>query len=109
MKMPKTRCVDFQNKFVQDLPDHYAERMWKIRVSSQNGRAKKLAIEGTLTYEGVIKVLEDHEYKCALCKSLEFISLDHKIALTKGGLNVDSNIQPLCRMCNTIKSNRQSV
>lgn len=24
-------------------------------------------------------------------------------------LNIDSNIQPLCRMCNTIKSNHQSV
>ena len=41
--------------------------------------------------------------KCALCKSVLDLTMDHKIPLTKGGTNALENIQILCRRCNQKK------
>lgn len=49
-----------------------------------------------------------HDYKCVNCKEdlieREF-DIDHKIPLAAGGKNSIENLQPLCKICHTKKSN----
>lgn len=46
------------------------------------------------------------QYRCVCCKkwfSKEKITVDHIIPLRKGGINCLSNLQPMCRPCNSRK------
>ena len=42
--------------------------------------------------------------KCKYCKSIENLTLDHKIPKILGGKNEIGNMQCLCKRCNGIKS-----
>ncbi|MBC8273501.1 MAG: HNH endonuclease [Chloroflexi bacterium] len=53
------------------------------------------------------KMLEEYNGRCAICgESLtaDTIILDHKIPSAEGGANHPLNIQPLCSLCNSGKS-----
>ena len=53
------------------------------------------------------KMLEEHNGRCAICGellTLDSVTLDHKIPLAEGGTNHPLNIQPLCSLCNSGKS-----
>ena len=50
-------------------------------------------------------------YKCVSCKKWfpkSEITVDHIIPKRKGGLDVISNLQAMCRSCNSSKRDRQS-
>ena len=42
-------------------------------------------------------------YACVLCGSFEQIAIDHKEAVVNGGTNKPSNLQTLCKSCNSRK------
>jgi 5-methylcytosine-specific restriction endonuclease McrA len=44
--------------------------------------------------------------KCGVCLETKPLTKDHIIPLSKGGDNYISNIQPLCRNCNSKKHNK---
>lgn len=50
--------------------------------------------------------LKQLDGKCQLCGTIENITIDHIISLSKGGTNLIANLQPLCRSCNCSKSNK---
>jgi len=53
------------------------------------------------------KMLEEYNERCAICGELltvDSVTLDHKIPLAEGGTNHSLNIQPLCSLCNSGKS-----
>jgi len=53
------------------------------------------------------KMLEEYSGRCAVCGGLltvDSMTLDHKIPLAEGGTNHPLNIQPLCSLCNSGKS-----
>lgn len=65
--------------------------------------------EGAHTYEEweAIKLLYKHTCPSCLRKEPEIkLSVDHIVPLTKGGTNNIDNVQPLCRNCNSKKSNK---
>ena len=43
---------------------------------------------------------------CSYCGRANDLTVDHIIPLSRGGLSVPSNVQVLCRICNSEKSNR---
>lgn len=51
-------------------------------------------------------IIEKLGASCLNCGSEEDITLDHIIPVSKGGLNTLSNLQPLCRPCNSTKGTK---
>lgn len=69
-------------------------------------RARKLEAEGTYTQKEWRAVCSEHGHLCAMCNQKKPLTQDHIIPLSKGGSNWISNIQPLCRSCNSKKGAR---
>jgi 5-methylcytosine-specific restriction endonuclease McrA len=69
-------------------------------VSNHNRRALKRGAPGAITRGRVRALLA---LPCAGCGTAEAITVDHIVPLSKGGHNVDVNLQPLCICCNRRK------
>lgn len=70
------------------------------RIKKQRRRAA-----GTLTVEDWELVLDVYGHACLACGKDE-VTIDHVIPVSCGGLNVISNVQPLCGFCNTSKGTK---
>jgi hypothetical protein len=69
-------------------------------------RAAKFGATGSFTVEEWLGLCAQYEHKCAECHAQAPLTADHIIPLTRGGTNDIDNIQPLCRPCNSRKSNK---
>lgn len=49
------------------------------------------------------KVLNKYKHTCVNCGTKEKLSIDHIIPVSKGGKDLFSNLQVLCRSCNSKK------
>jgi len=56
-----------------------------------------------VAYEVRLLVFKRDEFRCRLCGSERDITIDHIIARSRGGSNDESNLQTLCRRCNSSK------
>lgn len=78
----------------------------KMKVYVRNRRLKKKNIGGSHSNKEWEIMKKDYNYMCACCKKFEpYIKLteDHIIPIHLGGNDYISNIQPLCRSCNSKK------
>lgn len=75
------------------------------RAQIETRRARKLNAPGRFTSKDIIALRVAQNDKCNGCdKSLEDgYTIDHKIALARGGTNYPDNLQLLCRVCNSRK------
>lgn len=72
------------------------------RVTFQNDRHNS---RQRLSVRDWLQVLSYCDFACKACKKKHsLLTLDHISPLSKGGLNVKENIQPLCSSCHDIKS-----
>src|SRR3990167_20860 len=73
----------------------------------QNKReAKKRIGGGSFSFEQWVDLKKKYNYICLCCKQQEpfiVLSIDHIVPISMGGTNDISNIQPLCRKCNSQK------
>jgi hypothetical protein len=49
------------------------------------------------------RIFERDSYRCLACGSKADLTVDHIVPVIHGGTNVDSNLQTLCRPCNSAK------
>lgn len=62
---------------------------------------------GNLTFEQWKQLLEVHDNRCAYClEKSEKLTMDHIIALSKGGEHTQDNVVPACKSCNSSKHDR---
>lgn len=96
-------------EYVQRQQEHEKERRKSDRVKQMrivwenNRRARKIG-NGVVTQDEWNAVLEFYGYKCLRCKRTDVpLTQDHVMPLKLGGKHSISNLQPLCRSCNSIK------
>jgi len=73
---------------------------------SKQRRARIAKATGTHSETDWLELKKKYNYMCLCCKKQEpFVKLteDHIVPLSVGGSNDISNIQPLCRSCNSAK------
>jgi len=121
-KKNKERVRVYQNNWFAKHPD--ADKIYHKRYRTRHpDRIKSQSAErrgaiGTFTSTEWEDKKKKFDFKCAICGISEIellnntgmgLTLDHIIPLSKDGLNVIDNIQPLCKSCNSRKGNRVSV
>lgn len=79
-----------------DLVVQYATRR-RIRLANA---------EGSHTHQEWLAVVWAQQFCCAHCGSYELLTRDHIVPITKGGSDYISNIQGLCRSCNSRKKDK---
>lgn len=79
----------------------------KVAAISSRYRARKMGSDGNFTTEEFRRLCEKYGNRC-LCCGRDDVALhaDHVVPLTRGGRNDISNIQPLCKSCNSAKATR---
>ncbi len=66
-------------------------------------RTRKALCIGSHTSDQWLGLCGVYGMRCAACHGLKPLTRDHIVPLSKGGTDYISNIQPLCRQCNSAK------
>lgn len=88
---------------------YYQANPAKHRLRAMRYYARKISNGGLFTEAEWITLKARFEHTCLCCGRREpdiRLSPDHIVPISKGGLNVASNIQPLCERCNKSKGAR---
>ena len=101
---------DYRRRYEKD-PTPMRERMKRYakahpEISSRNYRRRLEQLRqagGSHTKAEWLEVIRTQENRCAHCREIVTLTKDHIIPLSKGGGDYISNIQGLCRPCNTRK------
>lgn len=70
--------------------------------------ARERGAEGSHTLEEWQELKRKFGNKCVICRAKKSLTKDHIIPLSEGGTDYISNIQPLCRSCNSKKWKRKT-
>ena len=86
----------------KDLCESCCSEAWKNYENARGGNCtanvKRKAISGALRV-----YIHNRDKKCLKCGSHDNLTIDHVIPVSMGGTNHHSNLQLLCRSCNSIK------
>lgn len=80
----------------------------KKRFYERTREARIRCNGGNFSWSEWKKMKQEYKYTCPACLKKEpeiELTIDHIIPVSKGGKHTKSNIQPLCRFCNTSKNN----
>ncbi len=82
----------------------------RLRYHCARYRARKLGSSGTHSQTEWEKLKESYGNACVCCKDGNVkLTEDHILPLSKGGSDDISNIQPLCKPCNSRKKDKYIV
>jgi 5-methylcytosine-specific restriction endonuclease McrA len=81
----------------------------KMRAKNHKQRARRLSAEGRFTAGDVSRIAKAQGGKCACCRNRRKLTVDHIVPLVKGGSNWPSNLQMLCKPCNSSKNARDPI
>lgn len=86
------------------LVQSWRERNRSKTIEYRQRRRSRLSTSGEhFTTEEWLILCRHYGNKCLRCGEQKPLSVDHVIPICKGGSNAISNIQPLCRSCNSAK------
>jgi 5-methylcytosine-specific restriction endonuclease McrA len=93
--------------------DPRASRAWKrkhpekVSQYNSNRRARNNGLSGKIFAEQWKEIVEKYGKKCLRCGRGDVIlTIDHILPLSGGGKHEISNIQPLCKSCNSKKGKK---
>lgn len=92
----KERRAEYKKRWCRENPD-------KAAAWGRNRYARRKAAPGNHTAEEFIALCERYGNCCLRCGKKKKLTADHVIPLSRGGSNEISNIQPLCKSCNSKK------
>ena len=76
----------------------------KVSQYNNNRRAQKKRSKGVVAASEWKALVDKYDHLCLCCKKDHVVlTMDHIIPLSKGGLHLIDNIQPLCKSCNSRK------
>lgn len=103
----KTRVREYNGQYQEMYRPRRREWLAKNRerhnTNTHRYRARRVAAEGTHTHTEWLEVVWKQGFACAHCGEIRPLARDHIIPLSKGGNNYISNIQGLCKSCNSSK------
>ena len=79
------------------------------QVHGSNFRARKAGVQGKLTLQEWLEILEAHEGRCAYCGVDGKMTIEHMTPWRRGGTNTRDNVVPACGTCNTRKGSLTAV
>lgn len=71
-----------------------------VRVKRNLRRAEKRGRAATLTFRQWLTILNNYEWRCALCRQGRFETMEHLIPICDGGGTTAQNCVPCCEECN---------
>lgn len=78
--------------------------LFKECLSSSHNKKVRRTIKN---YKEILKqLLVKYKFKCVKCQSKENITIDHITPVSKGGSDDPSNLQILCKPCNSKKGTK---
>ena len=83
----------------------------RVNVTNANRRALQKKAEGFFTADDWESIKRRQGYQCLCCLKVEPVirlTIDHVIPLKHGGPNWPSNLQGLCKPCNSRKSTKHT-
>ena len=101
-------CHTCRNHASKNKPEKWIEkRVWNANNGGRNNspRTQETRVN-KLTVKGMFVILEKQKYKCKYCGILltnDNLCLEHRIPITRGGKNLDDNIDGTCLDCNRLK------
>lgn len=114
LEQPLWRNRDYVNAYQREWRKTHASD-WRKRhpdqahalgaASTQRRRARIRTSAGIgVTAEDWAAIKQRYDLTCLRCKrSDRALTMDHVVPVLNGGLHIPSNIQPLCRSCNSVK------
>jgi 5-methylcytosine-specific restriction endonuclease McrA len=72
-------------------------------------RATILAVGGEFSAEDIERIRRQQGGKCASCRKKRALAIDHIRPISRGGSNSPSNLQLLCKSCNSSKKDRDPI
>jgi hypothetical protein len=74
---------------------------FNLAVTSKHNRRRKPTVKD---YKRIFnELMYKYNFKCVCCGSKENLSIDHIKPVSKGGTDIISNLQILCKPCNSRK------
>lgn len=113
----RERHLESRRLYKRGNPTHVASVLdWqkknpqKVRAYKANTRSNRKNGIGQLPPDITEKLYALQRGRCAYCPTkLTRFHLDHILPIARGGLNIESNVQLLCRQCNQSKSDRDPI
>ena len=99
VRKPNESKQVYHRRYVKKNPENIAHLKARRYARERNA-------EGSHTLREWNDLKEKFDFKCAHCGERKPLTKDHIKPLSKGGSDYIENIQPLCRNCNSKKSNK---
>lgn len=92
------------NKVALNICIEEIEKYFERKKYRKTYKTKR--VEANIFNSKMRKILITEYSFCVSCESINDLSIDHVIPISKGGNNIKSNVQILCKSCNSKKSNK---
>lgn len=100
----RERIIDgTETRILVDIFIHYYRNFYKIK--DLEGAEPRKAAQRFIGKRKIREFIFKRDgYRCLKCSTKENLSIDHIVAVSKSGENKLSNLQTLCKSCNSTKS-----